>query len=160
MPGGPKPQPTQLKVIRGNPGKRPLNEAEPKPSRGIPFPPDDLSEEAKIEWLRVVPELDRLGLLTMIDRSALVGYCDAWGRWVYARRAVAAAAKEFPKYEGLIIETVNGNWVQNPALGIANKAMADVMRYCVEFGMTPSARSRIAATPRAAEEDPAAEFIN
>ena len=28
---GKKPKPTHLKLITGNPGKRPLNEAEPKP---------------------------------------------------------------------------------------------------------------------------------
>lgn len=160
MQRGVKPQPTQVKVIRGNPGKRPLNEAEPKPRRLIPDPPRDLTDEAQIEWHRVSVELDQLGLLTGIDRAALAGYCDAWGRWVYARRLIVRAAEEYPKYEGLIIFSAKNNPITNPALGIANKAMADVMRYCVEFGMTPSARSRIAATPRATEEDETSQFFN
>ena len=44
---------------------------------------------------------------------------------------------------GLIIRTQGGNAIQNPLVGTANKAMADMMRYAAEFGMTPSARTRI-----------------
>lgn len=160
MQRGTKPKPTELRIVTGNPSRRPLNEAEPKPRKENIDPPDDLSDEAKIEWRRVSVELDRLGLLTGVDRAALCGYCDAWGRWVYARRAIVDAARGYPRYEGLMIETVNGNLIPNPALGIANKAMADVMRYCVEFGMTPSARSRITASPRPTEKDEADEFFD
>jgi hypothetical protein len=31
---GPAPEPTALKLLRGNPGKRPLNTLEPKPPTG------------------------------------------------------------------------------------------------------------------------------
>jgi hypothetical protein len=31
MPTGPKPKPTSLKLVQGNPGKRPIPEDEPKP---------------------------------------------------------------------------------------------------------------------------------
>ena len=160
MQRGPKPQPTHLKLVRGNPGKRELNQAEPKPRRAIPDPPDELNGDAKREWIRVVPELDRLGMLTTIDRTALSAYCQAFGRWMQAERKLAQMAAREPVFEGMLIKTTNGNMIQNPIVGIANKAMADVMRYCVEFGMTPSARSRIAATPRAAEEDEASQFFN
>ena len=44
-----------------------------------------------------------------------------------------------------MIKTSNGNLVQNPLVGTANKAMSEMMRYAVEFGMTPSARSRVDA---------------
>ena len=45
---------------------------------------------------------------------------------------------------GLTIKTTNGNAIQNPLVGMANRAMADMVRYATEFGMTPSSRSRIA----------------
>ncbi|WP_233501524.1 DUF7220 family protein [Thalassococcus profundi] len=42
----------------------------------------------------------------------------------------------------------------------ANKAMADMVRYAAEFGLTPSARVRICAEGRdIAMDDPAAEFF-
>ena len=44
-------------------------------------------------------------------------------------------------------------------VGAANKAAADMMRYAAEFGMTPSARSRIAAAPPEEGGDPADRFF-
>ena len=60
----------------------------------------------------------------------------------------------------LMIRTSNGNAVQNPLVGTANKAMADMMRYATEFGVTPSARSRIAAEGYGDDDDVLAEFTN
>ena len=37
--------------------------------------------------------------------------------------------------------------------------MADMMRYAAEFGMTPSARSRIQAETRREDEDPAEKYF-
>jgi P27 family predicted phage terminase small subunit len=60
---------------------------------------------------------------------------------------------------GLMIRTTNGNAVQNPLIGVANKAMADMVRYAAEFGMTPSARSRIQGSePEAGQPQGFAEF--
>lgn len=53
----------------------------------------------------------------------------------------------------LLIKTKDGNAIQNPLVGIANKARADVVRFSAEFGMTPSARSRVTATPDDNEKD-------
>ncbi len=33
---GPPKTPTHLRLVRGNPSKRPINENEPKPTRGTP----------------------------------------------------------------------------------------------------------------------------
>ena len=41
--GGRPPKPTYLKVLEGNPGKRPLNENEPKPKPSAPKCPAWLS---------------------------------------------------------------------------------------------------------------------
>jgi phage terminase small subunit len=46
------------------------------------------------------------------------------------------------------IDDPDREWlVQHGLIGIANKAMADMVRYAAEFGMTPSARCRVSATP-------------
>lgn len=109
------------------------------------MPPDHLADEAKVEWGRVGHELFQLGVLTNIDRGALAAYCQAYARWVKAERAIVKMAEHDELTGGLMIKTSNGNAVQNPLVGVANKAMADMMRYAAEFGMTPSARSRIEA---------------
>ena len=77
---GRKPRPTHLKILEGNPGKRSLTKNEPKPRPVNPTQPDWLLREAKAEWRRVVPELERMGLLTTVDRAALATYCQAWAR--------------------------------------------------------------------------------
>ena len=140
---GRKPVPTHLKLVRGNPGKRRLNSVEPAPERIIPTPPPELTPDARLEWERVAGELHRIGVLSGIDRAALAAYCQAYGRWIVAERAIARMAERDQLTDGLMIRTTNGNAVQNPLVGTANKAMADLVRYAAEFGMTPSARSRI-----------------
>ena len=153
MRGG-KPTPTHLKLIRGNPGKRRINEREPIPTADLPTPPAHLSDYAKVEWGRVSEELYRIGLLTGVDRAALAAYCQSYGRWVQAESAIAEMAKRDELTGGLMIKTTNGNAIQNPLVGTAHKAASDMVRYAAEFGMTPSARSRIHAEPN----KPASKF--
>lgn len=157
---GRKPRPTHLKLVTGNPGRRPFNAAEPRPEAGLPAPPAELGSDAKNEWRRVARRLQALGLLTPCDRAALAAYCQAFGRWRQAERALAAMAKADPLTGALMIRTKEGNAIQNPLVGIANKAMADMVRYAAEFGMTPSARSRIAgAADGEQKDDPAAKYF-
>jgi P27 family predicted phage terminase small subunit len=136
---GRKPKPSHLKVVSGNAGKRALNSREPRPAIAAPSPPAVLRGEARREWRRVVPMLEAIGVLAEIDRAALAAYCQSWGRWLKAERELAR--------EGMTFETDKGNHVQHPLVGIARRAMADVVRYSAEFGMTPSARSRVQADP-------------
>jgi len=153
---GPKPTPTNIKKLTANPGQRPLPRNEPKPRSRRPKPPAHLNEDAAAEWARVADELDAIGILSGLDRAALGAYCQAYGRWAQAERALAKMSNQA---DGLIIKTVSGNMIQNPLVGVANKAMSDMVRYAAEFGMTPSARSRVSASEDN-DEDAAAEFLN
>lgn len=159
MKPGTKPKPTHLKLIEGNRGKRPLNGKEAKIAPALPAPPPHLTAEALEEWNRVAAWLHRVGLLSEVDRAALAAYAQAYGRWVQAERAIAKMAEKDQLTGGLMIKTSNGNAIQNPLVGTANKAAADMMRYAAEFGMTPSARSRIAAQPPEEGADPADRFF-
>jgi P27 family predicted phage terminase small subunit len=111
-----------------------------------------LSAEARAEWRRVSRCLHQLGLLTGVDRAVLAAYCQAHGRWVQAERALAESGS-------LTIVTSRGNTVPNPLIRIANQAMADMARYASEFGMTPSARTRVATNPVLTDCDPATRFL-
>lgn len=142
---GPKPTPTHLKLVRGNPGKRAL----PKKGAEIPVvveeisPPAFLSDDAKVEWGRMMQALVAMKLVSSLDRAAFAAYCQAYGRWAQAERALAAMRERDPNAAGLLVKTTGDNIIQNPLVGIANKAMADMVRYAAEFGMTPSARVRL-----------------
>ena len=159
MKPGTKPKPTHLKLVTGNPGRRALNRKEAKAKPSIPKPPAHMTPDAVEEWSRVATELFNLGILSEIDRAALAAYAMAYGRWVQAERAIAKMAEKDQLTGGLMIKTSNGNAIQNPLVGTANKAAADMMRYAAEFGMTPSARSRISAEPPQESGDPADRFF-
>jgi P27 family predicted phage terminase small subunit len=157
---GRKPKPTHLKLVTGNPGRRPLPAVEAQAAPALPSPPPHLSDDAKVEWGRVSEELYKIGLLSGIDRASLAAYCQSYGRWAGAERAIAEMGKRDMLTGGLMIKTSNGNAIQNPLVGTANKAMSDMVRYAAEFGMTPSARSRIIAAPPGSEsQDPAADYL-
>jgi len=136
---GRKPKPTKLKILEGNPGKRALNKNEPEAEveESLPPAPKELSSTAKREWNRTGPKLHRMGLLTEIDYSALAAYCAAYARWLDAEKAI--------KKQGTVVLSPTGYFVQNVNLGIANTAMKQMQSFLVEFGMTPSSRSRVAA---------------
>lgn len=159
MTRGRKPKPTHLRLVTGNAGKRSINKAEPKPKSRAPTPPKELTPEALAEWQRVSGELERCGLLSGIDRAALAAYCQAYGRWITAERALAAMAERDTLSGALLIKTSNGNFIQNPLVGIANKAQSDMVRFAAEFGMTPSARSRVKADEARQQDDPASKYF-
>jgi P27 family predicted phage terminase small subunit len=151
---GRKPKPTHLKLLEGNPGHRPINGAEPKPKRELPTCPAHLNPSAKAEWKRLVQELQEIGILTLIDRGVLAGYCQSWGRWVEAERKL----KETPP----LIKTPAGYVQVSPWLTIANREREFMLRYMAELGLTPSSRTRLSVTPKGLqpwEFDALAEFV-
>jgi len=147
---GRKPTPTALKVIRGNPGKRPLNKDEPQPQVAVNIrPPTWLTKEAKKHWKVVSKQLSDVGILTDLDKHALTMYCEEYARW-------RDALQKMKDQE--VIETDKGNEIQSPWVGIANKAFDHMLKIMSEFGMTPSSRSRLTVQPKE-DFDPMEEFL-
>jgi len=146
---GTKPKPTKLKLIEGNPGKRPLNMNEPKPKPTIPECPDWLKSDeiAYKEWQRVVPELETLGLLTCLDGAALEGYCKSYSRFVEAEQFMDSKISGVEKKKGTVykITTKTGSEYlqQLPQVSIAQKYLQIAIRLMAEFGLTPSSRGRM-----------------
>lgn len=142
---GRKPKPTALKILEGNPGKRQLNTNEPMPIKKAPLCPAWLEAEGKEEWRRLSMQLEDLGLLTDIDMAAFAGYCQAYARW--------KEAEEFISKHGSIVKTPSGYWQQVPQVSIAQTYLKIMNKFCEQFGLTPSARSRMIADTR--QQDPA-----
>lgn len=146
---GANPKPTHLKLLEGNPGKRPLPTQEPQPAKVGPEPPQDLTGEALAEWNRLAPELARLGLLTVVDRPFLVVLCEAWATYRLAREILAR--------DGLLVQSVrDGSLVKNPAAQIARDQADLMMRYGSRFGLSPSDRVRLAVAP---DDDGGTELV-
>jgi P27 family predicted phage terminase small subunit len=143
---GPRPIPTPLKLLRGNPGHEKLNKNEPKPAP-TPEPPECpsfLTSYAADEWHRIAPGLHVLGLFSQLDVMALAAYCQAYQHWREAEEALACIAERDPVTRGLLIRTAEGNPRINPLVRVAAAAAAAMVRYASEFGFSPAARSRIA----------------
>ena len=67
---GRKPTPTHLKLVKGNPGKRPMNANEPVAVGDLFYPPDWFNDEQKEEWAYAIQHAP-LGMLKKIERATL-----------------------------------------------------------------------------------------
>lgn len=112
--------PTTLKLLRGNPGRRPLPKDEPQPALGAK-PPAWLSEVARREWDRKAPMLEKLGVLTEADEDALATYCELFAAFQYHAKCGNTSAR----------------------------TAGEMRQYLAKFGMTPADRSRVSAKPKA-----------
>lgn len=149
---GRKPKPTALKLLEGNPGKRQLNMNEPRLTQKMPPEcPDWLEEEAQAEWNRLSETLFKMGILTDLDVAPFAAYCQAYARW--------REAEEFISQHGSIVKTKTGYWQQVPQVSIAHTNQKAMLQAAAEFGLTPSARSRIIAGNAKKEEVDEMEFL-
>jgi len=137
---GCKPTPTATLKMRGS-WRGDKNKQEPKAKVCIPEPPAWLNGVGLQEWNYIAPRLEKGRVLTDWDRNALAGYCQCMADYL-------DALVTLQKIEGtgrMLIKTTNGNVIQNPLIGIKNKAWGLVQKAAAEFGLTPSSRGRIEA---------------
>ena len=140
---GRKPKPTALKVLEGNPGKRPLNDHEPIPPKG----------ELKCpSWL--LPEgqkgMEAAGILAGGDgradngrphrlRGVLSGVCTMEGS-----RGIHHPARQHLQNALRVCAAV-------PQVSIAQQNLKIMQSFCSDFGLTPATRARIIANGGGAE---------
>ena len=134
MTRGPKPVPNHLKLVRGNPGKRPLNKKEPKPAGDLFAPPGDLPADAVPFWNQAIADAPA-GLLKRLDMRVLY-------IWAAAACMHSQALNKVMKVS-LLIQSREGVIYQNPALAIVNRQAAVMLKAAAEMGFTPSSRTRI-----------------
>lgn len=122
------PKPTALKVLQGTDRKDRANPGEPKPAPGAVKPPG-LSRAASAEWERLAPMLERLGLLRETDALAFEDLCETTVRWRQLRHK-----RDFR------------------AAVASDRAREHMLKLLMQFGLTPSAATRVTATPAVAED--------
>lgn len=128
---GPAALPTNIKLMRGNPGGRPIApESEPQFPEQVPEPPEELKGRALEEWQRITPILSAQRVLTIADLSTLVTHCQAWDKFLEASRMLS---EEGP---------VRGERV-SPWWRVFKETSEIMLRTAREFGMTPSARTQV-----------------
>lgn len=135
---GPTPLPDNVRQLKGT---KPLKDSSGRKVKRLvlapkaPAPPKGLSAAAAAEWRRVVPELERAGVLSTIDRGVLTAYVTAWAHLVEAENEL--------REHGIVHKNREGVIVKSPAWQVwreANRTMILAARECY---LTPTARLRI-----------------
>lgn len=141
----PVPKPTRLRMLEGNPSKRPLNMNEPQPpTTALALEcPEHLGDIARDEWDLIAPILHRMGLLTDVDRDALAAYCTAYERWMECKKELKS---------GLVMVTPSGYQQQKPQVSMEQQYLKILKDFMHEFGLTPASRSKLIA-PNAPKDD-------
>lgn len=149
---GPPPQPTRLQVLKGNPGKRKVKRAEPKPRALPPEMPDMLSERAQEVWKETLAELERMDLVTIVDGPTLAAYCQAVAEIEECDRALAE--------KGMTYVTPTGFIRPRPEVQIRQMAFQRMIAAAGRFGLTPSDRTRFNVPTVDPSDDEFGEFLS
>jgi P27 family predicted phage terminase small subunit len=131
---GRKPKPTAVKKLQGNPGKRKLAGREPKPKTAVKRPYGLGKGLQDRFWKEHADELARLQILTGIDVAAF--------RLMAEHYAFAVQAAQQLREEGLTVEGREGP-KKNPLAQIFRDNSMAYKSFAEQFGMTPSARTRL-----------------
>jgi P27 family predicted phage terminase small subunit len=100
---GPPPEHPHLRLLKGNPGKRPARKpVEPARTEQCPEPPEHLTGHAREAWIHLAPELHKLNLLTILDIGPFSAYCCAYAHWQEAEEALQRSGE-------LTIKTAEGH---------------------------------------------------
>lgn len=145
---GRKPKPTALKLVGGNPGKRPLPSSEPIPPAGALERPEYLDPIAAEMWEWLSPRLTASKIARPIDSSAVAQYCVTYSEWRKAAEFLAKNGSVRPVYRA--IRKADGSeelrivdskeWPQ--AKQIRNLGVL-LAKLASELGITPASRARV-----------------
>jgi P27 family predicted phage terminase small subunit len=137
-PSGPAPLSIEDKEARGNPGKRKLPSPAERPLNDrlfeMPPPPSYLGTYGTKEWLRTGPKLVKAKLLNETDLPAFEAYCLNIDLMIDARIDIKDNGMQVLGHRG---------YVRNPAIAAFGQASTAIRGFVSEFGLSPSARSRI-----------------
>jgi P27 family predicted phage terminase small subunit len=141
---GRKPTPTHLRVIRGNPSRRPLPKNEPQPRGALLVAPAYLTEPQKIIWAKIIA-VAAPGLLRACDEFAVASLAQHLAAAVEANKLLAESGS-------LLVKSSSGP-VPNPYLRIRRQELERAHALMAELGFTPASRSRIELTPDVQPDD-------
>ena len=151
MKRGPAPKPSRLKILAGNPGRRPLNEAEPEPQLVDSLePPIELDELEQRFWSYYAGLLQRCRVLSEADVHALAAAAQWWS--VY-QRAMADLNGELTQ------STKSNGEIAKPTVTIARQAFGQCWAIMQAFGLNPGDRSKLRALPPAEGHDPLDKYF-
>ncbi len=152
---GPKKTPTAILKLHGSRAVESRG-GEPQPPLGRPRCPSFVDQYAKQVWKQLVPQLEEMGVLTLVDRNALIRYVQTWSRWRRAAEFINENGETYP----LLDNEGNVKCLQQyPQVSIYNKLSDSLLRLEQQFGLTPSARADLKVTKQQTTNDRTARFF-
>lgn len=142
---GPPPTPTALKILRGNPGNRPILPDIFEPVRECPDCPPHITGRAREHWDYITEQLNRYGMLAKTDMGQLAALCTVWARYVEAEEMIAMAAAQAPMSKGWL-QKGDGGMKVAPWLRVSRDAIDQYTRLSQKFGLSPTDRVRMPQT--------------
>ena len=135
-------KPTNLKVLEGNRGKRPLPEDEPKPLPKAPKILPDIDDNAKKIWKRLAPKLERLGLLTELDGDNFAILCQIRSRLETIHKFIREENKSLVQItERPDIDSGTRKEIKPSPYVVMEKQYYELFRkFSKEFGLSPVGR--------------------
>lgn len=132
---GRKPKPLGLRIIEGS-GRPRGEDKTPCRASTSDVPAIVADDRYALEmWEEMSPEVERLGLLTLVDRNVFVQYCVEWSEYRTACEGVRA--------EGRTCMGGNGTPTTNPWVRIRKQSLDAFLKTASELGLTPGARERL-----------------
>lgn len=151
MKPGPKKKPTALRLLEGNPSRRPINESEPVCEEPAVMPVIVANNPiAAEEWRRLEASMPP-GLYTAADAPVLTMYALAWAMLAEAQKAIQA--------EGITVATPKGR-ITHPATRIFKQATDTLAKCADRLGLHPGARSNLKIPARNDEPSKFAGLLN
>lgn len=148
---GRKPKPIGQQIAEGDPAKRGKNKLRealaelPSPQRGYPPCPGHLPPLARSTWNFLAAQIEIMGQDHQPDALMLEGACVNYARAVKADQAIE---RDGITIELSTIDEDSGERIllgmkANPACSISDKAWKLVRSFCSEFGLSPTALTRL-----------------
>lgn len=168
MKTGRRPEPATIHRLRGNPSglseeelqRREASEVKPHPI--APTAPRDLSHLERECWEMHAAELDRLGLLTLLDGASFrLLVCQPFEMAILARDSMRPRKKDgTPDLRKRALDLIiadpdhGGGLRRHPGFLVWKQAVAEYRAGCRDFGLTPMSRVGLrAGAPIGSEVD-------
>ena len=137
------PKPTALRILEGNPGRRPLPANEPAVRIYLPDAPEWMSDEAKEIFNNKARELYDMKVLSQSDVEVLAVWADMMGQYIQMSKQVRNEGFVFYK------QKIDSNGLErmeperNPNIVTLEKLRSELRQYSNLLGTNPSARTRL-----------------
>lgn len=146
---GRKRLPDHLKVLRGTDQPCRMNPDQPKAAPGVARAPEALSARAAEHFDRLSAILDGMGIASPDDADMLALLASRLEEVEILTAVIEDAGRTY------VTTATSGDklWKARPEVAMRNEAMRHAQSLLSEFGLSPSARSKVTAG-KSAEQNP------